>query len=49
MGRNGCMGSLLKSRALDNDVESDEEQVEACVLFLQGQLAEASGLQRQGQ
>ena len=36
------MGQLLKKRMMDNDVESGDEQIEACVAYLKEELMEAA-------
>ena len=41
VGDDDNMRYLIQKRIVDNDVESDEEQVEACVAYVQGQLMEA--------
>lgn len=38
VGDDDNMRYLIQRRIVDNDVESDEEQVEACVAYMQGQL-----------
>lgn len=42
VGPCGELGTLLKKRLVDQDVDSDEEQVEACVAYMQDQLFNAA-------